>query len=131
MEEFLRFLHFHQFPLIEYSDPAAAGAKQVKVVGNEKIGNIFFFLYLFQYPDDLRLYGNIQHRSGFIQNQQPGFQKKKPPEAYTLQFSSGKLMGGSGAKVLLSAGGVSSYHGFPDRGKYPFRVSSPVLPWIP
>ena len=93
MEKSLRFLHFHQFPLIEYSDPVTAGAKQVKVVGNEKIGNIFFFLHLFQYPDDLRLHGNIQHRSGFIKNQKPGFQEKKPPEAYALQFSPGKLVG--------------------------------------
>ena len=110
----------------------AAGAKQVKVVGNEKIGNIFFFLHLFQYPDDLRLYGNIQHRSGLIKNQKPGFQKKKPSETYTLQFSSGKLVGITVQKLFsqleafhhvtdfLTAGNVHSvylrrfFHGFPD-----------------
>ena len=101
-------------------------------MGNEKIGNIFFFLHLFQYPDDLRLYGNIQHRSGLIQNQQPGFQEKKPSETYTLQFSSGKLMGITVQKLFsqleafhhvtdfLTAGNIHSvylrrfFHGFPD-----------------
>ena len=77
---------------VHYSHPVADVLDHGKIMGDEQVCQLQFFLQVFQQVDHLRLNRNIQGGIGLITDDQIGIQGVRASHADTLALPSGKFM---------------------------------------
>ena len=93
IKEFVLIGKFNQLAQVHDCDPVGYVSHHGKVVGNKKVGQIEFFLELFQQVDYLGLNRNIQGRNRFITDNEIRIQCQSPGDANPLALSTGKFVG--------------------------------------
>ena len=88
--------NLHDGTFVNYTDTVRNETHDGKVMGDEKVGQLFFFLEFFQQVQHLGTNGNVQSGNGLICTTSSGSYDHGTGRPTTLTLSAGKLMGITG-----------------------------------
>ena len=92
VEQLFCLCHLHDGTFVDNTDTVGNETHDGKVVGDEKVSQLFFFLEFFQQVQHLGTNGNVQGGNGLICHNQFRFHDHGTGQADTLTLSAGKLM---------------------------------------
>jgi len=84
---------FDEFTVFENGDLIADVLDDGEIVGNEKVGEVKFFLKVHQKVDDLGLNRDIECADGFVANNELRFDGEGASNADALALASAKFVG--------------------------------------